>query len=458
VKRRSFLCAATVLAAPTIALANGRYPAASQLVVDPGSPQHIVVSATFGLLESRDGGKTFGWLCEAAIGTSGQQDLMVAIAGNGATVVAMFNGMTTTMDGCAYRAAPELASKTMGDLAGSKSAPHQLAAFWYEFKPGGTFASQIVRSDDDGQSWVPVGNILPPEIYPLTIDIAPSQLSRVYLSARGDKSKNFGSMLMRSDDGGVTFSSADIPETEDHRLTYIAAVHPFDPDRLYLRVFDPVGTVIQTSSDGGRTFQKIFTGTGQLLGFAISPDGAQIALGGPDDGIWVGSADGSDLAPRSDVGATCLTWTSDTLYACADYKKAGFSVGRSTDAGKSFEGLFRFDTLCGRAACGDNDKTRCTEEWELVAPAIGATCGTDAGSSDGAAGGTSHEAGPAGGSAGSGATGGAGNTAGGSPPNDDSGGCAMSSSGGTVSVWGALGALVLAVARRFQSTRRRAAP
>jgi hypothetical protein len=455
VKRSGLLAAAALLASSALARANGRYPAASQLLIDPTNPQHIVVSATFGVLDSRDGGKTFGWLCEAAIGTSGQQDLMLAVAASGATVVAMFNGMTTSLDGCAFRAVPELANKTMGDLAKSKSTPHELAAFWLEFRQGGTFASQIVSSIDDGQSWGAVGDILPPDLYPLTIDIAPSLPSRVYLSARGDKSKNYGSLIMRSDDGGVTFTSADVPDTEEHRLTYIAAVHPVDPDRLYLRVFDTSGTVIQTSSDGGRTFQKLITGTDQLLGFAISPDGSQIALGGPNDGIWVGSADGSDLARRSDVGATCLTWTPDALYACADYKTAGFSIGRSTDAARSFEGLFRFDTLCGRAACGGNNTSRCTEEWELIAPAIGATCGLDASTGGSAEGGPSLDASGAGGSGGTAGTGGDGSTP--SPPTDDARGCAMTTSRSAVTGWGVLAWFVVAVSRRLPSTRRRAA-
>jgi hypothetical protein len=270
------------------------------------------------------------------------------------------------------------------------------------------------------------------------------------LSARGDKSKNFGSMLMRSDDGGATFTSADVPDTEEHRLTYIAAVHPFDAERVYLRVYDTTGTVIQTTGDGGRTFQKIFMGTDQILGFAISPDGTQIALGGPNDGIWVGSADGANLTRSSDVGATCLTWTPDALYACADYKTAGFSVGRSLDSGKTFESLFQFDTLCGRASCGNNTTSKCSEEWQLIAPAIGATCDVDAGVGDGAAGSTSRDAGPTGGA------GGAGGMTGGSPPvvHEDSGGCAMAHSARSATSWSSLAWLVVALSRRRRTGRR----
>ena len=54
-----------------------------------------------------------------------------------------------------------------------------------------------------------------------------------------------------------------------------------------------VGSSIVVSTDGGHTFQKVFSATGALLGFAVSPDGAEIAFGGPDDGLWVGPSDGT---------------------------------------------------------------------------------------------------------------------------------------------------------------------
>jgi hypothetical protein len=445
-KHAGLLSAAAVIAAPAIALGNGRYPAGSQLVVDPTNPDHIVVSATFGVLQSRDGGKTFGWMCEKAIGTSGQQDLMLAIPSSGDTVVAMFNGITMSADGCTWSSAPELADKTMGDLAWSRSTPSQLLAFWLQFKGGSNYDSQIVQSNDNGQSWSPVGGLFPADLYPLTIDVAPSNPSRVYLSARGGATKNFESVLMRSDDGGATFTSADVPQTEEHRLAFIAAVHPIDADRVYLRIFDMPSTVIQMSRDGGRTFQKIMTGTEQLLGFAISPDGTQMAVGGPNDGLYIGSADGTNLARRSDVGATCLTWTKDALYACADYKAAGFSIGRSIDSGATFEGLFRYDTLCGRAGCGGNTTARCAEEWELIAPAVGATCGADAGA-DVSTGGTSRDAGSA--------VEGGNPTTGGSPPpvDDDAGGCAIAGSrrvGSPCWSWAWLVGVALPLRRRMR--------
>jgi hypothetical protein len=261
---------------------------------------------------------------------------------------------------------------------------------------------------------------------------------------------------MRSDDGGLTFTSADIPETQEHRLAYIAAIHPTDPDRVYLRVFDTPSTAILMTSDGGRTFQKIMTGTEQLLGFAISPDGTQMAVGGPSDGIWIGSADGTNLARRSDVAATCLTWAKDALYACADYKMSGFSIGRSIDSGATFEGLFRYDTLCGRAACGGDNTALCAEQWDLIAPAIGATCpdgGADA-AADVSTGGSPRDAGPM-------VEAGKPTTTGGTPPprvDDDSGGCTVTRSRPSRSIaWWTWLAVALLPLRRLSRRARHGA-
>jgi hypothetical protein len=384
------VAAATVFSLSVTALANGRYPAASQIVVDPNDPKHLVVSATFGFLDSRDEGKNFNWLCEAAIGPAGEEgfNIVVAVTGNGNTVLGVFNGMATTRDGCMFHLAPELTGHTIGDLSWSRSTPHQVVGYTIANMAGG-FATQIVKSSDDGVSWSLVGPPLPPSLLPLTIDVAPSDANRVYVSVLADKTKNFTSVLMRSDDGGATFQSFDIAGTEQQRLAYIAAVHPTQPDRVYLRTLDdhdgvPI-TVIYMTADGGRTFQKIFTGTEQLFGFAISPDGTEMAFGGPGDGLHVGGADGSNLARRSDIQPTALAWTPQGLYATADSKLAGFSLGRSLDSGATFEGVFKYHSICGQTACGSRATSVCAAQWEMVAPQLGVTCtAPDGGAADAA--------------------------------------------------------------------------
>jgi hypothetical protein len=48
--------AAGVLAFSLSAQANGRFPSAGHVEVDPADPAHIVLRATYGLVVTRDGG------------------------------------------------------------------------------------------------------------------------------------------------------------------------------------------------------------------------------------------------------------------------------------------------------------------------------------------------------------------------------------------------------------------
>lgn len=373
--------ATALLAQGGAARANGRYPAASFIAFDPGDPGHFVVSTTFGLVESKDGGNAFRWVCESALGATGIQDLVVAITASGATVTVKFDGVVTSPDGCSFHQALELDKKNMGDLSLRRTAPHSVLAFYADSRIEGGFESHLVESTDDGQTWRPLGIALPTDVYPLTIDVAPSDASRVYLSARLSDADDYASALLRSKDGGATFERLGIPETAQHHLAYIAAVHPFDPDRIYVRVYDPVGTTIWLSDDAGATFRKVFTGNDQIYGFALSPDGAEMALGGPGDGIWVGRADGTNLARQSDILPFCLGWSQRGLYACADQRLAPFSVGRSVDRGVTFDTLLRFDALCGDTGCAADTQSgrECPTNWEVVAQSLQTNCSTDAG-------------------------------------------------------------------------------
>src|SRR5262249_38400433 len=146
-----------------------------------------------------------------------------------------------------------------------------------------------------------------------------------------------------------------IPGTSALRLAYIGAVHPRDPDRAFVRVDDPDGTVVLATSDGGATFQTLFHGKGTLFGFALSAGGDRLPPGGPADGLWAGPgggrSDGTAFERRADVGPSCLAWDGAALLACADESTAGFSLGRSRDEGSTFEPLLRFSELCGDVAC-----------------------------------------------------------------------------------------------------------
>src|SRR5579859_5041842 len=300
----SFVTPFVVVLAATAARANGRYPQANHIVFEPADPSHLVATTTFGLLESHDRGATFAWRCETALGVMADDDEIAAITAGKTTAVVVTKGLVTTADGCSFRRVPELDGKYVADVALSRGAPHELFVFHTDISPSGTLLSEILHSVDDGQAWQVVGSPLDTNFLPLTIDVAPSLPTRVYLTARLGFADRYASVLLRSDDGGKTFASTPIPGTMDQRQAYIAAVNPVDADRLFVRVDDAPSTILYSTIDGGKTFQKRFTGVDQLLGFAISPDGTRVAFGGKKDGIWVGAEDATTFEQRSQIGPT----------------------------------------------------------------------------------------------------------------------------------------------------------
>lgn len=442
---------AVALFAAWPARANGRFPQASLVAFQPADPAHLAVTTTFGVLTSRDAGRTFSWTCEYVIGLENQEDPSVAITQQGATVLGTFGGIVTSLDGCDYGRAPELIGQIVVDVASSRAVRGQVFALRSLGLGDAQYDSVLLRSDDDGQSWSSVGPALPLGFRPLTVDVAPSDPNRVYVSGRLDRTGAYASELLRSEDGGLSYRALPIPETADQRLAYIAAVHPTDAEQVFVRVDDPAGTIVWRSVDGGSTFERLFSGMGRLLGFALSPDGSEVALGGPADGIWVGGATGG-LEQRSLLGVTCLGWSTEGLYACADAATAGFSIGVSRDAGTSFERLLAFAELCGPVGCGPGTavSAECPRDWEVVALQLGADCATPA------AGGSASS----GGGAGSLATGGAA-TRGGTAPeragdagaeeSERAGGCAVSKRRGT----GTLGLTAFLLALVLGSRRRR---
>ena len=71
VRRRALLLlsAATALATQLSAgdaRANGRFPAAGQVIFDPSDDARVYVRATYGLARSDDRGASWSWICEAS--------------------------------------------------------------------------------------------------------------------------------------------------------------------------------------------------------------------------------------------------------------------------------------------------------------------------------------------------------------------------------------------------------
>src|SRR5262245_16878249 len=115
----SALASALLLSAP--AHANGRFPAADQIAFAPGSVDFVVVRVTFGLLLSKDGGKSWDWVCERALGYNrSEEDPSIAVTGRTNLLLGVLDQFFVTEDqGCNWnRPGGELdGPSTVVDLA-----------------------------------------------------------------------------------------------------------------------------------------------------------------------------------------------------------------------------------------------------------------------------------------------------------------------------------------------------
>lgn len=429
-----------MLTAAGPARANGRYPAAGLIALDPSDPKHIVVRATYGVISTDDDGATWRWVCEQSVGFSDNEDPMVAITKNGTILAGVFKGLSASTDrGCSYTfAGGALADRYVVDLSTEKEAPEHALAIVSNGIGGGKFETRVFESLDDGATWTQAGVDLPQDFLGLSIDAAPSDPQRLYASGRYG-APDYPGAIERSDDRGKTWTRLDIPGSDDKHPPYLSAIDPTDPDRVYVRLDTPDADVLVVSDDAGLTWKTAFQGAGALLGFAISPDGATVAVGGDKDGLWTAPKDTLAFTKVSEVHVRCLTWAPDRLYACGDEFKDGFHVGYSTNAGKTFTAFEHLASVCPmECPAGTPTKELCADPWGVVSLTIDATsCGEspDGGATGGAGGATSTGGGGAGGGAG-----GAG-----------SGGCGCDLAGGTT----AGGALLFAAGALAAATRRR---
>mgnify|MGYP003830096335 CR=1 FL=1 len=435
------LALTAVLAGAGQAHANRRYPAAGLIALDPSDPQHIVVRATYGVISTQDGGQTWRWVCEQAVGFTDNEDPMVVLTQNGTILAGVFKGLSRSSDkGCGWSyVGGDLTDRYVVDLTVEKETPAHALAIASNGIGGGKFKTQVFESNDNGTTWAQAGANLPEEFLGLTIDAAPSNPQRLYASGRYG-APDYPGTIERSDDRGKTWQRFDIPGSDDKHPPYLSAIDPANPDVLYVRLDAAGADVLMVSKDGGLTWAKAFEGVAGLFGFALSPDGTKVAVGGDKDGLWTAPADTLAFTKVSTLGVKCLLWSGDSLYACADEFKDGFHVGVSTNEGKTFTALEHLQEICPAECASDSTAgSTCGIQWGALALTIGAdSC--DGEVDAGASGSTSSSAS----SGGASASGGGG------------GGCSSSVAGGGA-VGGAMLLAAAAVSAALQRRRQRRA-
>jgi hypothetical protein len=356
--------AMSLISAP--ALANGRYPNADMLIVDPGDPNHLVLRATFGTLVSDDQGQRWSWICEDAVGYAGLRDPAITVLADGRLLHAFLgNIVLSAAQGCSFAPVP--------------------------FNTEGRFAVDITLDPaDPSHAWVLASGLLgrrqasmlevadsasPPRLVaedfvPYTIEVARSRPQRIYVVGFNGR---FEATLLASDDRGESWQAHPIALYPALPM-YLSAVAPADPDTLYVRVDDGTSDHLIVSRDGGQSFVEVLTIPTEMLGFALSPDGSRLAAGGPDVPLQVASTTDFAFAPAADIKSLrCLTWAEAGLFACAQESLDNWTLARSSDGGQSFTPLWHVQDLVP-LECDASTSTGsvCPRAWLDVSAQIGA--------------------------------------------------------------------------------------
>jgi hypothetical protein len=194
----------------------------------------------------------------------------------------------------------------------------------------------VYQSTDDGADWSAIGIPLDPAALATTIEVAPSDAARIYVSAvRGTAGARTASLFVSVDGGADWIERPVALDPVNETAIYIAAIDPAHADLVYLRTAGNTSRLLVTS-DAGRTFNEVLKLGGQLLGFALSPDGAKLYAGTAEQGLFVATRDSLSFHNTSPIHVLCLATRSTELWACSD-EVSGFIAGVSTDDGATFK-------------------------------------------------------------------------------------------------------------------------
>jgi MYXO-CTERM domain-containing protein len=395
----SLACGAVAVAALTApaARANGRFPTAQQLAPSPTDPNFLSLMATFGVVVSKDTGRNWDWVCELAVGYEPSENPTLGVTANNNVLISTFEGLGVTTDrGCNWTIGVGGLTDVAVDLVVEPADRHSALVLTSKYLSSDagtpTYNTRIWVTHDDGATFAQVGTSLDPAIISETIDVAPSDSTRIYVSGTRRTAGVAYGVLLRSSDGGQTFAETDFPlVTGDagliDRAPFIAAVDPKNPDRVYVRVDNIDGTRLLVSDDGLASTRQVWQAKGQLTGFAVSADGAKVYAGGSADGLYVTSSSALSFATQKWPGQLgCLAidpFVPGRLLACSN-EVSGFAVGASTDDGATWTPLLHLGCVRGPLACDPSSPvtTQCAPGWATQQQALGGVClaNTDAGS------------------------------------------------------------------------------
>jgi MYXO-CTERM domain-containing protein len=394
---RAALIGASLFLATSPSFANGRFPLSQRLFQDQGNPDRLFLSATFGLLLTQDGGQNWYHVCEGALTPDLlESDIVVDLMPDGAMLAALVRPLRLSADcGCTW---DPVLGDAMDQLVVDVAKAGGSSVFALMRSVGPPIAYRIERSNDDGRTWSKVSD-LPQRLQAFTLDVAPSDPTRVYVSVTLNPDADAGiplSMpaLFVSEDAAATWSAPrPIQGTTAGDQPYIAAVHPTNADTVYVRTdawtanedtgLDEADDALFVTDDAGLTSREVLRKGGKLFGFALSPDATEIVVGYgdpaqaarevyPEDlGIYRASTTSLTFTQLLNESVSCLTWNANGLFSCFTDMVGLSPDGSVPPMASGFTPVLTFKDVRGPLAC--NSET-CLPEWQEGREDIASVC------------------------------------------------------------------------------------
>lgn len=389
--RTRILIAALALAAvvPDEALANGRPPQSVKLRFRPGSDQDMLLGVTFGLMLSHDNAATWRWICESAVGFEGTFDPDYEYSASGAIFATTFDGLRFTRDGCVWSPVPspldtwlvtQVAIGPNGTLFAGAADPVR--------------GSGIFRSTDDGASWQPTASMMQTFDWFETLEVAPSDPQRVYVTGyRLSSGQPRARLLFRSLNAGGNWEQLQTTafvgtEFSDLRLM---AIDPTNPDVVYMKLtFATKGIAdalfrtdnwSRPTTQGGPTWTRVLQVEASITAVTVRDNG-EVWAATQTQGTHKSTDGGNTFTqvPGLTFEAACLEErrSDDSLWMCANHLPPDLmALGRSpSGAAGSWEVKLQYKDIVAPVRCpaGNDQHDDCEANlWCGIADNFGVT-------------------------------------------------------------------------------------
>jgi hypothetical protein len=397
---------AIAIAVPTAARANGRYPTAISVHFKHGSTQDVVVGATWGMLVTSDGGATWRWSCEDAVGYGGTFDPDYVVSNSGrifATTAA--EGLRHTDDGCTW-SATQFGENLVSSVTVAPGGDVWAAGF-------SELDNRIHRSTDDGATFEPVALTGRDDgAWWESLEVAPGDDDRVYLAGYRFVADTKEFLLYRSDNRGVSWRGLPVAAfpSSSQSLLQVVAISPDDPDLVFVRLTrreGAVGDAIYRSADAGESWRLVLEPGDTVGGVVVrtltaggpAATSAEVIVATPTMGTHRSTNGGVDFVPAtaSPVRGCLVERPGDrALVGCGDNLAPDHvALTRSSD-GLAWSTLLEFRNVTAPIACaaGTEQRDVCQERlWcgmkdqlGIVSEVIACAAAVDAGAPDAAPG------------------------------------------------------------------------